>query len=137
MKKFTYKEEILFQAVCKAAKSFQKIEFKAISDIKTNAVYAEIFHPEFHSVKQMVNYSRIAKIELNKVVMPLPALVPQTIVIAAVSVRDLRVGNDPGCRGRALPGLDDPLPGRDGGRAGPQPEESQASRPASRHRQGA
>ena len=80
------KEEILFQAVGEAAQALHEIEIEQISHIEPYAVDAEILYPVFYTIHDMVGNGGVFEIELNKVVMTLPAFVPKTVVIIAVAV---------------------------------------------------
>ena len=87
VQQFTDQEQIGAQFLGKAAERPQEIEIQGIGDIEPDAVDAEKFDPVFHSIENMRHHGGIAEIELNKLEMPLPALIPEAVVIAGIAVK--------------------------------------------------
>ena len=70
-----------------AAEPFHEIVVQAVRHVETEPVDAEFLDPHFHTFQEIVNDRRILQVQFDQFIVALPALVPETVVVAAVSVK--------------------------------------------------
>ena len=63
----------------------QEILIHAVCNVKAQTVYMEFVHPHCYSVENVALYIRVTEVELYKVVIAFPALIPERIAPGAVS----------------------------------------------------
>ena len=70
-----------------AAEPFHEIVVQAVRHVETEPVDAEFLDPHFHTLQEIVNDSRILQVQFDQFIVAFPALVPETVVVAAVAVK--------------------------------------------------
>jgi hypothetical protein len=75
----SHEPEITLFAFAEAPYSFEKVEIYTISRIKAYSVDIERLYPVVDSVDNVVTNAHIAQIKLNKVIMAVPALIPERV----------------------------------------------------------
>ena len=90
-------EEVDADFLCLAAQAAEEVLFEAVGHVETQTVNAELFDPEVYAVQEVVDHGGVAEIQLDQGVMPLPTLVPETVVVGGVAVE---VNQEPVAVGR-------------------------------------
>ncbi len=86
VKQLADEEKVFFKAVGERTQALEEVEIKAVGNVQTNTIYIKFFYPSLNGVQNMVSDSGIAQVKLDEVVMTLPALVPQAVVVVAVTI---------------------------------------------------
>ena len=74
-------EEILFLAVGKAAQPSDKVLIQAICHIQPKSVNIKGIDPVLHCVQDMLHYFIILQVQLHKIIIAFPALIPKSVII--------------------------------------------------------
>ncbi len=81
----SYQVKVLFLRVRKTAQTLQKVPVHHVRNIKPQPVNAEIINPIIYGVDQMIADSRIVKVQLHKVVVAFPALIPEAVIKGVIA----------------------------------------------------
>jgi hypothetical protein len=84
---FTHEPEVGLFALAEAADSFEKVEVDAVSGIKSDTVNTEFLNPVIYCINKVVAYANVAQIELNQIIVTVPALIPEVISAGALSAK--------------------------------------------------
>ena len=76
--------ELRFQTVRKRPEPSHKIVIQTVRHIQTKTVDVKFLHPAFHAVQNVVDHIPVAQVQLHKIVIAFPTLVPQTVVVVGV-----------------------------------------------------
>ena len=60
---------------------------QTVSHIQTQTINIKLFYPTPDGIKNMLDYLLIAQIQLYKIIIAFPALIPQTIIVVGVAVK--------------------------------------------------
>ena len=82
---FADEHEFRLQAAGKGAQTAHEILVQTIGHIQPQAVDAKFLHPAANTAEQVFRHSRIAQVQLYKLVMALPVLVPQAVVVTRIA----------------------------------------------------
>ena len=75
----THEPEIALFALTEVSYPLEEVEVDAISRIKAYTIDTERFDPVIHSIYKMIANTYVAKIELNEIIVTVPALVPEWV----------------------------------------------------------
>ena len=78
--------EVLLERVRIAPESSDEVPVEAVSDVQPQSVNVKIVHPVPDRVEDMRDDFLVSEIELDQVVIALPALVPEAVVVRGISV---------------------------------------------------
>ena len=70
----------------KSMQAAHKIAIEHIGDVQAQAVDAKDLGPATHGLKQVIDHGGVLQVELHKLKMALPALVPKAVAVARVTV---------------------------------------------------
>ena len=76
-----------FVAYVETAGQVEKVHVNTVSRVKAQTVDPEFVDPHAHRAKQMAHNVRIAQVELDQIVMPLPAFVPERIAGRGIAAK--------------------------------------------------
>ena len=79
-------EKILLQRIRKAAQPVNKIPVEAVGHVQSEPVDLKIFHPVADGIKDVPDDFLIAEIELDKVIVSFPALIPESVIIIGITM---------------------------------------------------
>ena len=79
--------EIGFELTGKAMQTTHEIAVEHVGDVQAQTVDAKDFGPATHGLKQVIDHGGILQVELHKLKMALPALVPKAVAVARVTVK--------------------------------------------------
>ena len=85
MKELSYQHKILFQSACKAAKPLQKFLIETICHIESQTVDVKLVYPALYAGEDMLNDFIVPEVQLDKVEVSLPALIPQSVIVVGVA----------------------------------------------------
>ena len=71
----------------KGVQTTHKVAVEHIGDVQAQAVDAKDLGPTAHRLEQVIDHGGILQIELHKLKMALPALVPKAVAIAGIAVK--------------------------------------------------
>ena len=71
----------------KAVQAAHKVAIEHIGDIQAQAVDTKVIGPTAHGLEQVIDHSGILQVELHKLKMAFPALVPKAVAVARVAVK--------------------------------------------------
>ncbi len=81
-----HEDKVLLEAAGKFPQLPQIIRREAIGHVQTQAVNIELVHPGTDGVKLMPDHRGIVQIQLYQLIVPLPGLIPESVVIAGIAV---------------------------------------------------
>jgi hypothetical protein len=84
---FSDQIKVLLQRIRETPQAADKIIVQAIGHIQAQAVNAEILDPISDSVKNMIDYRVIAQIQLDQIIVPFPAFIPEPVIIVGVALK--------------------------------------------------
>lgn len=71
----------------KRRQGFHELTVEQVCDVQTQAVDVELFDPAADAGKDVIHDRGISEVELDQFVMPLPALVPEAVMILGIPVK--------------------------------------------------
>lgn len=83
----SHKEEIIFKAVRKASEPMHEIRVKTVRNVKSYSINFKIFYPVFYTVKKIIYNFIIFKVELYKVIIALPAFIPESVIPCIITIK--------------------------------------------------
>ncbi len=87
MDDLAHQPEIGVSALAVVPELVEKVHVHTVSRVKAQTVDPEFVDPHAHRAKQMAHNVRIAQVELDQIVMPLPAFVPEWIPQRAAAAK--------------------------------------------------
>ena len=84
---FTDQRKARFELFAEMAEPLHEVVVQTVSNIQSEPVDPEFLDPHFHTVEQIVDNCRILKVQLDQLVMSFPSLVPESVIVAAISVK--------------------------------------------------
>ena len=60
---------------------------KTVCNVKSQTVNVKFVYPALYTIHNVIGYGRISQVELYKVVVALPALVPETVIVIGIAVK--------------------------------------------------
>ena len=87
MERLTDQHEVGLELTGKSMQATHEVAVEHIGDVQTQAVDAKDLGPATHGLKQVVDHGGILQVELHKLKMALPALVPKAVAVARVTVK--------------------------------------------------
>ncbi len=83
---FAKQQEIGLQGVAEGAQLVQELRRQAVGDIEAQTVDLEGIDPAADAVEQMLHDRGVLQVELDQLEMPLPALVPEAVVVVGIAI---------------------------------------------------
>ena len=87
MERLTNQHKVGLELTGKSMQAAHKIAIEHIGDVQAQTVDAKDFGPATHGLKQVIDHGRVLQVELHKLKMALPALVPKAVAVARVTVK--------------------------------------------------
>ena len=78
-----HEPEIGLLALAEASYALEEVEVDTVGGVEADAVNVEGLYPVIHSVDEVVAHTGIAEIELDQIVVTVPALVPERVAAGA------------------------------------------------------
>ncbi len=85
VQQLAHQKEFRLERITEGAQLAQEVAVEAVGHIEAQAVDIELLHPAPDAGEQVLLHRGVAQVELDQLVMTLPALVPQPVVIGAVA----------------------------------------------------
>ena len=82
----THEDKVGLEAVDKGPQLLQVLGGQAVGHVQPQAVNAEPVHPGADGLKLVLHHRRVEQVQLDQLVVALPALVPEAVVIVGVAV---------------------------------------------------
>ena len=86
MERLTNQHKVGLELTGKGVQAAHEVAVEHIGDVQAQAVDAKDLGPVTHGLKQVINHSGVLQVELHKLKMALPALVPKAVAVARVTV---------------------------------------------------
>ena len=86
MEQFAQQEELRVEPLADVVQIFEEVEIEAVGHIQPQTVNAELLSPLPYAVEDVIGHRGVAQVELYEIVMPLPALIPEAVVVIGVAV---------------------------------------------------
>ena len=87
MERLTDQHKVGLELTGKSMQAAHKIAIEHIGDVQSQTVDAKDLDPVTHRLKQVIDHSGVLQVELHKLKMALPALVPKAVAVARVTVK--------------------------------------------------
>ena len=76
-----------FYFFTETAQALHEVVVEGVSYIEPESVDPKVLDPHLYTAEKIIDNSRIAEVQLHKLVVSLPSFIPETVVPAAVSVK--------------------------------------------------
>ena len=87
VERLTNQHKVGLELTGKSMQAAHKIAIEHIGDVQAQAVDAKALGPATHGLKQVIDHGGVLQVELHKLKMAFPALVPKAVAIAGVAVK--------------------------------------------------
>ena len=87
VERLTNQHKVGLELTGKRMQAAHKIAIEHIGDVQAQTVDAKDFGPAAHGLKQVIDHSGILQVELHKLKMAFPTLVPKAVTIAGVAIK--------------------------------------------------
>ena len=87
MERLTNQHKVGLELTGKSMQAAHKVAVEHIGDVQSQTVDAKDLDPVTHRLKQVIDHSGILQVELHKLKMAFPTLVPKAVTIAGVAVK--------------------------------------------------
>ena len=87
MERLADQHKVGLELTGKSMQAAHKIAIEHIGDVQAQAVDAKDLGPATHGLKQVIDHGGVLQVELHKLKMAFPALVPKAVAVAGVAVK--------------------------------------------------
>ena len=86
VERLTNQHKVGLELTGKSMQAAHEVAIEHIGDVQAQAVDAKNLGPATHGLKQVIDHGGVLQVELHKLKMALPALVPKAVAVARVAV---------------------------------------------------
>ena len=87
MERLADQHEVGLELTGKGVQATHEVAVEHIGDVQAQTVDAKDFGPAAHGLKQVIDHGGVLQVELHKLKMAFPALVPKAVAVARVTVK--------------------------------------------------
>ena len=87
MERLADQHKVGLELTGKSVQAAHEVAVEHIGNVQAQAVDAKDLGPATHGLKQVIDHGRVLQVELHKLKMALPALIPKAVAVARVTVK--------------------------------------------------